>query len=322
MWAFQLDGGRCVLQRKKFFDGPGMSSNRTSRRSTPTPSSPRSSPPSAPGRSPTTSTPKSPLTSYIDHRACGPRGDDAKADTSVCPDGRAMVIKKQNIEKDADGRWEVIHTDVDGCEYFAYTIYECELKAEIRPADGLPSDIFWSINPQCEDGPNPDETVQPAPCHEDHAGPGSALATTRSSASTTSRASAAASAATPPATRCAASRLRLLGGGRHRLLVGQVPAPGDGAGLPRADRGRGRARARAPTSRRTRATSTRRARRRTAATRRAATSAATATAARAASPPPPAGSAATPPGRARSRTSRPSARRRAPPTRAATRTRR
>ena len=70
--------------------------------------------------------PKSPLTSYIDHRACGPRGDDAKADTSVCPDGRAMVIKKQSIEKDADGRWEVIHTDVDGCEYFAYTIYECE----------------------------------------------------------------------------------------------------------------------------------------------------------------------------------------------------
>ena len=65
--------------------------------------------------------PKSPLTSYIDHRACGPRGDDAKADTSACPDGRAMVIKKQ--------RWggaEVIHTDVDGCEYFAYTIYECE----------------------------------------------------------------------------------------------------------------------------------------------------------------------------------------------------
>ena len=70
--------------------------------------------------------PKSPLTSYIDHRACGPRGDDAKADTSACPDGRAMVIKKQGIEKDADGRWEVIHTDVDGCEYFAYTIYECE----------------------------------------------------------------------------------------------------------------------------------------------------------------------------------------------------
>ena len=65
--------------------------------------------------------PKSPLTSYIDHRACGPRGDDAKADTSACPDGWAMVIKKQ--------RWggaEVIHTDVDGCEYFAYTIYECE----------------------------------------------------------------------------------------------------------------------------------------------------------------------------------------------------
>ena len=37
---------------------------------------------------------------------CGtPRGDDAKADTSVCPDGRAMVIKKQSIEKDADGRF-------------------------------------------------------------------------------------------------------------------------------------------------------------------------------------------------------------------------
>ena len=24
VWAFQLDGGRCVLQRKKFFDQPGM----------------------------------------------------------------------------------------------------------------------------------------------------------------------------------------------------------------------------------------------------------------------------------------------------------
>ena len=65
--------------------------------------------------------PKSPLTSYIDHHACGPRGDDAQADTSACPDGWAMLIKEQ--------RWggaEVIHTDVDGCEYFAYTIYECE----------------------------------------------------------------------------------------------------------------------------------------------------------------------------------------------------
>merc|ERR1719326_1391976 len=74
--------------------------------------------------------PKSPLTSYIDHHACGPRGDDAQADTSACPDGRAMVIKKQNF-----GKGEVVHTDVDGCEYFVYTIYECELKAEIRPAD-------------------------------------------------------------------------------------------------------------------------------------------------------------------------------------------
>ena len=94
--------------------------------------------------------PKSPLTSYIDHRACGPRGDDAKADTSACPDGRAMVIKKQ--------RWgsaqEVVHTDVDGCEYFAYAIYECELKAEIRPADASGS---GSGSGSGSAGPKPDD---------------------------------------------------------------------------------------------------------------------------------------------------------------------
>ena len=131
VWAFQLDGGRCVLQRKKFFDQPGMVLKSHVEAIAGDAQLSALLPAVRAGPKPDDFDPKSPLTSYIDHRACGPRGDDAKADTSACPDGRAMVIKKQ--------RWgsaqEVVHTDVDGCEYFAYTIYECELKAEIRPAD-------------------------------------------------------------------------------------------------------------------------------------------------------------------------------------------
>ena len=112
------------------------------------------------------------------------------------------------------------HTDVDGCEYFAYTIYECELKAEIRPADGLPSDIFWSINPQCEDGPNPDETAQPAPCHEDHVG----LHGNDKELCLYDVTQARRPRATPPATRCAASAAST-GGGRNRPLWSSARAP-------------------------------------------------------------------------------------------------
>jgi len=60
------------------------------------------------------------LVSYVDHGSCGPRGDDAVADLSICPDGRAHVVKSLPWSN-----WEVVHTDIHNCDYFEVTAYEC-----------------------------------------------------------------------------------------------------------------------------------------------------------------------------------------------------
>ena len=126
-------------------------------------------------------------------------------------------------------RWEVIHTDVDGCEYFAYTIYECELKAEIvGPPTAFEALRHLLVDQPAVRGRGATPTRPRSRRRATRTTPvRTARGTTRSSASTTSRASAAASAATPPATVCRFCGFKLDGGGRHLrggLLVGQVPA--------------------------------------------------------------------------------------------------
>lgn len=77
--------------------------------------------PSTTTASPTTKAfdPTSTLTSYWDVGACGPRGDDAKADLSQCPQGH-IVLKQV-----ANNNYAVAAT-ISGCDYFAYTVYECK----------------------------------------------------------------------------------------------------------------------------------------------------------------------------------------------------
>jgi len=62
--------------------------------------------------------PKSPLVSYKDVYACGPRGDDANMVPKTCPEGVELV-------KDVPNNNYKPVTEVNGCKYFAYTIYRC-----------------------------------------------------------------------------------------------------------------------------------------------------------------------------------------------------
>jgi len=62
--------------------------------------------------------PNSNLVSYTDRASCGPRGNDANADLSQCSAG-SRVVKRVRVDN-----WKVVAV-VDGCDYFAYTIYEC-----------------------------------------------------------------------------------------------------------------------------------------------------------------------------------------------------
>jgi len=62
--------------------------------------------------------PSSPLTSYTDHGACGARGDDAQADLSQCIWGSKLVADEA-FSNAADV------PNIDGCNYFAYKIWEC-----------------------------------------------------------------------------------------------------------------------------------------------------------------------------------------------------
>jgi hypothetical protein len=61
--------------------------------------------------------PSSPLTAYVDHEACGVRGDDANADFSGCQYDATLVCSQ------ALGSWDGYF--VDGCEYYAFDVYEC-----------------------------------------------------------------------------------------------------------------------------------------------------------------------------------------------------
>jgi hypothetical protein len=63
--------------------------------------------------------PMSKLVQYHDHNACGPRGDDARADPAQCLAG--WYIKEQVDFHN----WYCVAT-INGCCYYAYTVYECK----------------------------------------------------------------------------------------------------------------------------------------------------------------------------------------------------
>uniref|UniRef100_A0A7R9ZAY6 Ricin B lectin domain-containing protein n=1 Tax=Pseudictyota dubia TaxID=2749911 RepID=A0A7R9ZAY6_9STRA len=62
--------------------------------------------------------PSSNLVSYHDYNSCGPRGDDAQADLGQCQYGYRVVGAEKNDNYAVKAR-------VNGCDYFAYTAYEC-----------------------------------------------------------------------------------------------------------------------------------------------------------------------------------------------------
>lgn len=64
--------------------------------------------------------PNSPMTSYWDKGSCGPRGDDAHENTSVCPNG-AEVIAEAHV----DDQWRP-RAHIDGCVYYAYKVFGCK----------------------------------------------------------------------------------------------------------------------------------------------------------------------------------------------------
>lgn len=63
--------------------------------------------------------PASPLVSYVDHGGCGPRGDDARANTSSCLLGVKEVMSVPIFD------YKVV-ASVAGCDYYAYTVFECK----------------------------------------------------------------------------------------------------------------------------------------------------------------------------------------------------
>mmetsp|Transcript_35529 Transcript_35529/g.65267 ORF Transcript_35529/g.65267 Transcript_35529/m.65267 type:complete len:281 (+) Transcript_35529:775-1617(+) len=62
--------------------------------------------------------PSSNLVTYHDYNSCGPRGDDAQADLGQCQYGYRVVGAEKNDNYAVKAR-------VNGCDYFAYTAYEC-----------------------------------------------------------------------------------------------------------------------------------------------------------------------------------------------------
>lgn len=89
--------------------------------------------------------PASPLTSYQDEGTCGPRGDDAQANTKACPLGAELV---RSVPMDS---YKVVAT-VKGCRFFSYKIYRCRQQPAGDTTAGsrvvLPA---WQVVPLAED---------------------------------------------------------------------------------------------------------------------------------------------------------------------------
>jgi len=62
--------------------------------------------------------PASPLTGYMDEGTCGPRGDDAKANTSSCRHGAELVASV------SEKGFKIVAT-VNRCRFFAFEVFRC-----------------------------------------------------------------------------------------------------------------------------------------------------------------------------------------------------
>jgi hypothetical protein len=94
--------------------------------------------------------PSSPLTAYVDHEACGVRGDDANADLSGCQYGATLVCSQPW------GSWGGYF--VDGCEYYEFHVYECNDDPSHRPSSEPSSSSGPSFTPSTIPSSNPSVT--------------------------------------------------------------------------------------------------------------------------------------------------------------------
>jgi hypothetical protein len=97
--------------------------------------------------------PTSQLVSYTDQGSCGPRGDDAKAALGVCTSVRDGSYKIVDEVKN-DG-WKTAAA-IGGCNYFAYTVYECIIE-EAEEAAFDPTSQLVSYTDQGSCGPRGDD---------------------------------------------------------------------------------------------------------------------------------------------------------------------
>jgi hypothetical protein len=98
--------------------------------------------------------PSSHLTSYLDHGACGSRGDDASADLSGCQYGASEVCFHP-----WKGWWDGLFKD--GCEYNTFTVFECIDAPSSEPSDSPSSEP--SFEPTSKPTLKPTRLPTPAP---------------------------------------------------------------------------------------------------------------------------------------------------------------
>jgi len=98
--------------------------------------------------------PASPMTSYLDEGQCGPRGDDAKADTSSCAHG-VETLANMPLQD-----WAVV-ADVQGCKYYAYQVYGCKQPKEHKEA-ALDAHLSNKTGASVAFEPRPQKAVVPS----------------------------------------------------------------------------------------------------------------------------------------------------------------
>eukprot|EP00594_Rhizosolenia_setigera_P010427 CAMPEP_0178971132 /NCGR_PEP_ID=MMETSP0789-20121207/20066_1 /TAXON_ID=3005 /ORGANISM="Rhizosolenia setigera, Strain CCMP 1694" /LENGTH=104 /DNA_ID=CAMNT_0020657991 /DNA_START=253 /DNA_END=564 /DNA_ORIENTATION=+ len=98
------------------------------------------------------------MTTYVDQGGCGPRGNDAVADTDSCSNGYTTVAVVLN------DNWNCVAT-IDGCCYYSWTMYECINFPPSPPSDtpsNSPSDTP-SLAPSDVPSDTPSDTPSESP---------------------------------------------------------------------------------------------------------------------------------------------------------------
>lgn len=98
--------------------------------------------------------PNSPMTTYLDEGQCGPRGDDAKANTSSCAHGVETVANVPLQD------WAIVAV-VQGCKYYAYQVYRCKQAKEHKEA-ALDAHLSNKTGVPVASGPRPQKAAMPS----------------------------------------------------------------------------------------------------------------------------------------------------------------